>query len=92
MGDFHGIKKVKCDYFADKGDRQVDTSVFKPTFHVDDTSDKDVHAAMRQAQASLAIEGLFVPENGQELVRKRLRGEISQADFLKAALEIATRE
>lgn len=55
-------------------------------------SDKDIHAAMRQAQASLAIEGLVVPEEGQELIRKRLRGEISQADFLKASLEIATRE
>ncbi|MCP1311310.1 type II toxin-antitoxin system Phd/YefM family antitoxin [Paenibacillus tyrfis] len=55
-------------------------------------SDKNIHAAMRQAQASLAIEGLIVPEDGQELVRKRLRGEVSQADFLKAALEIATRE
>ncbi|MBU7318232.1 antitoxin VbhA family protein [Paenibacillus oleatilyticus] len=55
-------------------------------------SDKDIHAAMRQAQASLAIEGLVMPEEGQELIRKRLRGEISQADFLKAALEIATRE
>ncbi|GMX66248.1 hypothetical protein Elgi_55200 [Paenibacillus elgii] len=70
----------------------MDTSVFKPTFHVDDTSDKDIHAAMRQAQASLAIEGLAVPGEGQELVQKRLRGEISQADFLKAALEIVTRE
>ncbi|WP_051775503.1 type II toxin-antitoxin system Phd/YefM family antitoxin [Paenibacillus tyrfis] len=55
-------------------------------------SDENIHAAMRQAQASLAIEGLVVPEDGQELVRKQLRGEISQADFLKAALEIATRE
>ncbi|MCP3776105.1 type II toxin-antitoxin system Phd/YefM family antitoxin [Paenibacillus sp. MZ04-78.2] len=55
-------------------------------------SDKDMNAAMRQAQASLAIEGLVLPEEGQKLVQKRLGGEISQADFLKAALEIATRE
>ncbi|MDO3680160.1 type II toxin-antitoxin system Phd/YefM family antitoxin [Paenibacillus ehimensis] len=55
-------------------------------------SEKEIDAAMRQAQASLAIEGLAVPEEGQDFVRKQLRGEISQADFLKAALEIATRE
>jgi hypothetical protein len=51
-----------------------------------------IEHALTQARASLAIEGLNVTSEGEALVRKSLRGEISHADFLRKALEIATRE
>lgn len=55
------------------------------------TNDKRIDEAMRQAQANLDIEGLSVPAEGDELILKVFRGEISQADFVKAAAEIAKR-
>jgi hypothetical protein len=45
--------------------------------------------AMKQAESSLAVEGLFVSKESKELIRSKLRGEISLADFLKRALEVA---
>lgn len=44
---------------------------------------------MRNASASLEVEGLTVPEGGEELIRKKLRGEISHSEFLKQAAEVA---
>lgn len=53
-------------------------------------TDDMILEAMRQVQASLDIEGLSVPAEGDELILKVFRGEISQSDFIKAAAEIAT--
>ena len=51
----------------------------------------DVEKAMKQADTSLEIEGLRVPDAGDELIWKKLRGEISHEEFLKRAAEIAAR-
>lgn len=49
----------------------------------------DLEKAMRNASASPEVEGLTVPEGGEELIRKKLRGEISHSEFLKQAAEVA---
>lgn len=56
------------------------------------TKDEKIEDALRQALANLAIEGITVTAEGQELIRRKLRGEISQAEFVKASVELATRE
>lgn len=54
-----------------------------------DSSDIDV--AMEQADASLKIEGLSVPPGADDIIRKKLRGEISHQEFLKQAAAMADR-
>lgn len=49
----------------------------------------DIEKAMKEAGANLAIEGLHVSEKGDELIRMKLRGEISHEEFLKRAAEVA---
>jgi hypothetical protein len=49
----------------------------------------DVEKAMKQADASLKIEGLEVSQEGDELIRKKLLGEITHEEFLKRAAEVA---
>lgn len=48
--------------------------------------------AFRNAKASLEIEGQTLPKGGEELILGRIRGNVSQEEFLKKALEIAVRE
>ncbi len=48
--------------------------------------------AFLNAKASLEIEGQTLPEGGEELILGRLRGNVSQEEFLKKALEIAARD
>jgi len=55
-------------------------------------SESDIEKAMKQAGASLAIEGLYVSHKGDELIRQKLRGDITKEEFLKRALEIAKSE
>lgn len=50
-----------------------------------------IYAAFRNAKASLEIEGQTLPEGGEELILNRVRGKISEQDFLKQALDIAKR-
>jgi hypothetical protein len=45
--------------------------------------------ALRSAKASLEIEGLKVEDYHEELVRKKLKGEISEEEFLETAKKIA---
>jgi hypothetical protein len=52
----------------------------------------DIEKAMKQADASLKIEGLEVSKAGDELIRKKLRGELSHEEFLKRAAEVARGE
>lgn len=54
--------------------------------------DEKLEYAFRNAKASLEIEGQTLPENGEELIMARVRGKISEEEFLKKALEIAKRE
>lgn len=45
--------------------------------------------AMRNAKASLEVEGFEVNSEGSELVRKRLSNEITEEEFLKRAKDLA---
>lgn len=49
----------------------------------------DIEQAMREADASLRAEGLYVTEEENNLIRKKLMGEISHKEFLSRALELA---
>lgn len=51
---------------------------------------EQIKKAMDNAKASLEIEGLKVKKKSEELVRKRLSGEISQEEFLEQAKKLAT--
>lgn len=42
---------------------------------------------MASAKGSLAVEGLYVTKEEEELVKKRLLGEISEEEFQKRVLE-----
>lgn len=44
-----------------------------------------VNKAVKSAKASLAVEGLHLTESEEELIRLRLQGEISEAEFNKIA-------
>lgn len=49
----------------------------------------EIERALRYAKASLAIEGQFVSEEAEEIVRKRVEGKITHEEFKKSALAIA---
>ncbi|WP_281886137.1 hypothetical protein [Paenibacillus sp. YYML68] len=49
----------------------------------------DIEKAMKNADCSLKVEGLHVTDDENELIRKKLRGEISHAGFLRRALKLA---
>jgi len=49
----------------------------------------DIERAMKMAKANLAVEGLHVSAEGDELIRRKLRGELSHEEFLKRAAELA---
>ena len=51
---------------------------------------EQIKKAMDNAKASLEIEGLKVKKESEELVRKRLSGEISEEEFLEQAKKLAT--
>jgi hypothetical protein len=44
--------------------------------------------AMKQARANIEIEGLYIPNTQEELVKKLLKGEISEPDYFLKVLEI----
>jgi len=54
-------------------------------------SDSEIEQALKEAKASLAVEGLYTTSEEDELIRKKLRGEISHDEFLRRALELATK-
>lgn len=45
--------------------------------------------ALLNAKASLAIEGMYLTNQEQELVEQRSAGEMSNAEFLAKAMELA---
>lgn len=49
---------------------------------------RKIHA-LNNAKASLAIEGLYLNVKEDELLLKRVNGEITNAEFLARAMEIA---
>jgi hypothetical protein len=51
-----------------------------------------IKKAMANAKASIEIEGLNVPNESEELVYQRLKGIISEKEFLKRVLEIVTKK
>jgi hypothetical protein len=55
-------------------------------------SDKDleIKKAMENAKASIEIEGMNVTKESEELVYQRLKGNISEKEFLERVLEIVT--
>lgn len=52
----------------------------------------DNENVLEQALASLAIEGLYLSEEGKELVRKKMHNQITHEEFLVFAKELAIRE
>jgi len=62
-----------------------------PNVIVRQASEAEIMIAMKRAQASLDIEGLQVSAQGDELIRRKLRGEISHQDFLRQCAELANR-
>lgn len=52
-------------------------------------ADERIVKAMKQAEASLNVEGLFVTPEESELILRCLRGEISQEEFSKRVLLLA---
>lgn len=54
-------------------------------------STEQVDRAFHYAKTSLAIEGQKVPEGVEDVIKKRLRGQISQSNFRRIALEIVAR-
>lgn len=54
-------------------------------------SEDELDQALKYAKATLVIEGQYIPNGAEEIIRWRLKNEISQAEFRKAALEMATR-
>lgn len=45
--------------------------------------------SLEYAKASLAMEGLHLDQKQGELLKKKIAGEISHADFVKEALRLA---
>lgn len=52
-------------------------------------SDAEIVRAMKNAKASLQIEGITVSDSDDTLVLSRLKGEITQEEFLRKAREAA---
>lgn len=51
-----------------------------------------IERAIAAARASLAMEGLHLTAEDEALVRARLAGELTDAEFLRRARELATRD
>lgn len=50
--------------------------------------DERINDAIRQAKATLAIEGMHMSREDEELIRAKLRGEINRFQFIKRALKM----
>lgn len=48
-----------------------------------------VDTAFKEAVASLRIEGQELPAGGEDLIKSRIKGVISEEDFLQKARELA---
>jgi hypothetical protein len=50
-------------------------------------NEAELEKNLNEAKASLAIENLYLTKNEDELVKARLRGDISHEEFIKRASE-----
>lgn len=50
---------------------------------------EEANRALENAKASLAVEGLYLPESEQQLIKLKLTGQITELEFKKMALELA---
>ncbi len=46
--------------------------------------------ALLGAKATLAVEGMYLTVQEEQLIKKQLNGKLSEAEFKKIALEMAT--
>ncbi|MBB6454968.1 hypothetical protein HNQ94_003462 [Salirhabdus euzebyi] len=53
--------------------------------------EEQVRKSMQQAKASIEIEGFVISKEQEDLVFKKLMGEITQEQFDKLALELASK-
>ena len=51
-----------------------------------------IEKAMKNAETSLNAEGMYTTDEENDLIIKSLRGEISKAEFIKRAVELAKHE
>lgn len=54
--------------------------------------ESDIETALAAAVANAALEGIVIEPDEQDLIRMRQSGELSQAQFLDAALQLAQRK
>lgn len=47
--------------------------------------EEGIECAMRNAAGSLAVDGFYLTPEEMELVRRKLRGEITEEEFMKQA-------
>ncbi|GAX88592.1 antitoxin VbhA family protein [Effusibacillus lacus] len=55
-------------------------------------SDASIQKALQYAKTTLAIEGQFLSEEAEKIIKQNLRGEISQREFTELALKLAESE
>lgn len=77
------VKNMTVQEFVEEKVKQFCEEVEK------EMQEQEIEEAMQRAQGNLDIEGITVSEEANDLIRKRLRGEISDEEFLKRAYEIA---
>ena len=63
---------------------------FQPMVHW--KSEKDMLKALEQAKGELRLEGLDLTAEEEELLARRARGELSEAEFSRLAVELAKRQ
>lgn len=52
-------------------------------------NEQEANRALENAKASLAVEGMYLPESEQQLIKMKLTGQITDVQFKKMALELA---
>ncbi|GEM_PF-5154299 len=50
---------------------------------------KKIKKAIREAEASLQIEGMSLPVGGKNLIHESLDGQISHEEFIRKAIEMS---
>jgi uncharacterized membrane protein len=53
------------------------------------SKEEPIEKALRNAKASMQLSGFTVTEKHEKIVKSRLKGEISEEDFLKKVLEVS---
>ncbi|QQE76755.1 antitoxin VbhA family protein (plasmid) [Brevibacillus composti] len=54
-------------------------------------SDEQLENSLRNAKASLAVEGMIVTDEDEKLIRAALKAEITHEEFLRIAMERASK-